>query len=96
MILIFGNIVGPAVEELYFRGYLLPRLSRFKVWAVPINSVLFALYHFYSPWDVITRSVGILPISYTAYKKKNLYIGMVVHWTLNTLSSISLLALIFK
>lgn len=96
MIMVFGNILGPAVEELYFRGYLLPRLSRLKGWAVPVNSILFALYHFYSPWDTVTRAVGVLPIPWIARKKKNLYIGMFAHWTLNTLSSISLLAIALK
>jgi membrane protease YdiL (CAAX protease family) len=96
MIMVFGNIIGPAIEELYFRGYLLPRISRFGLWAVLLNSILFAVYHFFSPWEVITRIVAILPVSYTAYKKKNIYIGMVVHWILNTLSSVSLVALIFR
>jgi membrane protease YdiL (CAAX protease family) len=34
-------IVGPVVEEVYFRGYLLPRISRFGAWAPLINTILF-------------------------------------------------------
>jgi membrane protease YdiL (CAAX protease family) len=96
MIMIFGNILGPAIEELYFRGYLLPRISRLKGWAPLINAFFFAAYHFWSPWEVVTRTIAVFPVAYTAYKKKNIYIGMFSHIALNILSSLSLLALIFK
>lgn len=96
MIMVFGNILGPAVEELYFRGYLLPRISRLKGWAPILNAILFSAYHFWSPWEVITRAIAVLPVSYIAYKKQNIYIGMIAHLLLNTLSSLSLLSIIFK
>ncbi|MBN2557972.1 MAG: CPBP family intramembrane metalloprotease [Clostridia bacterium] len=96
MIMVFGNILAPAVEELYFRGYLLPRIAHLKGWAPVLNAVLFSAYHFWSPWEVITRAVAVLPVSYVAYKKQNIYIGMVAHITLNTLSSLPLLLVIFK
>ncbi len=96
MIMVLGNILGPIVEELYFRGYLLPRISRLKGWAIILNAVLFATYHFWSPWEVITRSIAVLPVSYIAYKKRNIYIGMIAHVVLNIVSSMSLLFLILK
>lgn len=96
MIMVFGNFLGPAVEELYFRGYLLPRMSRLKGWAPLLNATLFAAYHFWTPWEVITRTVAVLPLSFTAYKKQNVYIGLIAHVTLNTLSTLPLLALVFK
>lgn len=30
--LVFNGIAGPIVEEMYFRGYLLPRISRLGAW----------------------------------------------------------------
>lgn len=33
--------IGPVVEELYFRGYLLPRISSMGRWAPLVNTVLF-------------------------------------------------------
>ena len=96
MIMVFGNILGPAVEELYFRGYLLPRISRLKGWAPILNAVLFSAYHFWSPWEVITRAIAVLPVSYVAYKKHNIYIGMIAHLILNIISTLSLLPIIFK
>jgi membrane protease YdiL (CAAX protease family) len=44
--IIFNGIAGPIVEELYFRGYLLPRISRLKGWAPLLNVFLFSVYHF--------------------------------------------------
>ena len=34
-----GNMGAAIVEELYFRGYLMPRLSRLKGWAPLVNTV---------------------------------------------------------
>lgn len=95
MIMVFGNILGPIVEELYFRGYLLPRMIHLKGWAPVVNAILFSAYHFWSPWDVVTRSIAVLPVSYCAYIKRNIYMGMIAHVLLNSLSSLSLLSLIF-
>ena len=40
MSIIFNGFVGPIVEELYFRGYLLPRISRLGVHGVFLNLIL--------------------------------------------------------
>jgi uncharacterized protein len=40
--LICNGFVGPIVEEMYFRGYLLPRMERLKGWAPAANAVLFS------------------------------------------------------
>jgi membrane protease YdiL (CAAX protease family) len=44
-----NGILGPVVEELYFRGHLLPRIDRFGRGAPVLNAVLFSLYHFWTP-----------------------------------------------
>ena len=43
LFLIVTGIAFPLVEELYFRGFLMPRISRFKAWAPVISALLFAL-----------------------------------------------------
>jgi membrane protease YdiL (CAAX protease family) len=78
-------VVGPITEELYFRGYLLPRISRYGKWAPLINTVLFSIYHFWSPWQILTRIVGVGPFVYAVWWKRNIYLGMAVHMTLNFL-----------
>ena len=82
-LVVLNGFAGPIVEEMYFRGYLLPRISRFGRWAPVINITLFSIYHFWSPWQVITRIVGLLPLAFTVYRKRNIYIGMLAHVLLN-------------
>ena len=83
--LVFGVIVGPLVEELYFRGYLLARMP--GKYSELIHSFLFAAYHVFTPWMVISRTVGLLPLI-IAVKKKNIYIGIVVHILVNSIDVI--------
>lgn len=83
--LIFGVIVGPLVEELYFRGYLLARMP--GKYAALFHSFLFAAYHVWTPWMIISRTVGLLPLI-IAVKKKNIYIGIVVHILVNSIDVI--------
>jgi membrane protease YdiL (CAAX protease family) len=78
MVAVFGAIIGPTVEEFYFRGFLLPRMKFAGKWAPLLHSFLFALYHVFTPWMIITRTIGMLPLIYAA-KKRNLYVSIVVH-----------------
>lgn len=83
--MIFGVIVGPLVEELYFRGYLLPRVP--GKYAALSHSILFAAYHTFTPWMLITRSIGLLPLVW-AVKRKSIYIGIAVHILVNLIDVI--------
>ncbi len=91
---VLNAIVGPVVEELYFRGYLLPRMSQFGRWAPLVNVVLFSLYHFWSPWQLFTRIAGVTPFAYAVWWKENVYLGMVVHALLNTIAVVTVVALV--
>lgn len=82
---IVNGFALPVVEELYFRGYLLPRLERFGKWAPLINVSLFSLYHFWTPWQTISRILWLLPWVYTTWRKQNIYLMMIAHCTANTL-----------
>lgn len=89
------GLLAPVVEELYFRGYLLPRLGRYRGWGLLINVVLFVVYHFFSPWMIITRLIAIFPMYFVVWRTKNIYIGMVAHVLLNLISALSLYSLYF-
>jgi membrane protease YdiL (CAAX protease family) len=94
--LVFNGILGPVVEELYFRGYLLPRLPASRAWAPLFNVLLFSLYHFFSPWQNITRILALIPLVYAVSWKRNIYIGMLTHCLLNTLSMLGGLLLMLR
>ncbi len=94
--LAINGLLGPIVEELYFRGYLLPRMERLGRWAPLVNVSLFSLYHFWSPWQVMARIVGLGPTVYAVRWKRNVYLGMVVHCALNTLSVLIVAGLVLS
>ncbi|MBU1878602.1 MAG: CPBP family intramembrane metalloprotease, partial [Chloroflexi bacterium] len=94
--MVLNGIAGPIVEELYFRGYLLPRISRLGGWAPLVNVVLFSLYHFFSPWQNLGRIVAVLPMVYAVWWKRNIYLSMIVHCMANTLTSLALFALLLR
>lgn len=88
--LIFGYILlscisGPFVEELYFRGYLLPRMQGYAgKWAPFLHTILFSIYHFFSPWENLIRITASYPLIYLVWKKKDIRYGMLVHIIINT------------
>jgi uncharacterized protein len=93
MFLIFNVFLAPLVEELYFRGYLLPRMKgRF---AALFHSFLFAAVHVFTPWMIITRTLGLLPLVF-GVKRKNIYIGMIVHILGNSMDFLTAIIFISK
>jgi membrane protease YdiL (CAAX protease family) len=82
MLAIFGAVVAPTVEELYFRGFLLPRMGYAGKWAPLLHSFLFGLYHVWTPWMFLTRTVGMLPLTY-AVRRRNLNLAIVTHILVN-------------
>lgn len=87
MFVIVG-IVVPVAEELFFRGFLMPRMSWAGKWIVPINVTLFAAYHIWSPWQFITRLIAMMPLYYVAYKKQSITLAIIVHCCLNLLADV--------
>jgi uncharacterized protein len=88
--LVLVGVVAPAVEELYYRGNLMPGLGRFGAWAPVIGVALFTLYHFESPWEGPARFVVVLPMAYVVRALASVRLGVIVHVALNTLSAIAL------
>jgi len=91
---VLNGFAGPIVEELYFRGYLLPRIPVSTTWAPLINVLLFSLYHFFSPWQNITRILALIPMVYVVSRKKNIYLGIITHCSVNIIGMLPLLALL--
>jgi membrane protease YdiL (CAAX protease family) len=92
-----NGIAGPLVEELYFRGYLLPGISRYgTLGSAVLNVILFSIYHFFSPWGNITRIVALIPLIYVVARKRNIYLSIWVHCCLNTIGMLLSFALILR
>jgi membrane protease YdiL (CAAX protease family) len=87
-----NGVVGPVVEELYFRGHLLPRIDRFGRGAPVLNAVLFSVYHFWTPWQNIGRILALLPWIYTVWRKRSVALSMAVHISVNCIFLLLVLA----
>ncbi|MEU4624793.1 CPBP family intramembrane glutamic endopeptidase [Actinoplanes sp. NPDC023801] len=46
---VFNTVVDPIIEEMYFRGHLLPRMPIAGFAAVVVNAALFSVQHFWQP-----------------------------------------------
>jgi len=83
--ILVSGIAIPWIEELYFRGFLLPRI-RWMGWKAPVlNAGLFALYHFWTPWMAVTRFISVLPLSWLVHHFRSVKIGVWAHCLLNTI-----------
>jgi len=95
--LLLSCITGPLVEELYFRGYLLPRMAGWAGrWAPFLNTVLFSIYHFFSPWENLIRILASYPLIFTVWKKRDIRFGVLVHIIVNTIGGIMALIVILS
>lgn len=94
---LFFAVIFPTVEELYFRGYLMPRMpSKLKGWTPLTHSLLFALYHTWTPWMFFVRTVGLLPLIYIMKRKENILLAIISHCLLNSLDFIIGFVFIFN
>lgn len=92
--LIVDGAIIPVVEELYFRGYLMPRLSRFGGWTPIIHHGLFTLYHFWQPFNYVTIFFGVLPMTWVAWRTRNIRFAIVTHLLLNLIGAVGAFGLI--
>jgi membrane protease YdiL (CAAX protease family) len=85
------NIFG---EEIYYRGYLLPRMrGAFGRWDWVANGVLFTLKHVYQRWLYPGILVGGLCYAFAAGPLGSLPLAMVYHWVGNFLFQMVFLVL---
>jgi uncharacterized protein len=87
-----NGLVGPVTEELYFRGHLLPRIERFGRGAPVLNTALFTIYHFHTPWRYPVVFLGYLPIAWASWRKRSLWIGLAAHLVVNNVFVLMVLA----
>lgn len=81
--LLVNAIAIPIIEEIYFRGYLLPRTSRFGKGAAILNVTLWAIYHLWAPWTIIGNIIIFIPIGYVVMKKKDIRFSIFSHMLAN-------------
>jgi membrane protease YdiL (CAAX protease family) len=93
---IFNVIVGPIIEELFFRGYLTSKISRYGNFAPLIITILFSIYHFWLPFNNLFRISIFFPAALIAWRKKNIYISIVFHCLCNLLATVSFIISVYS
>ena len=95
-LILINGVAAPVVEELYFRGYLMPRISRFG-WKTPLlEDVLFTLYHIWQPWAYVTILLTMPVFIFPVFRKRNISIGIWAHTSLNIVGNTALAGLILQ
>jgi membrane protease YdiL (CAAX protease family) len=82
--LLLSGLVAPIVEELYFRGLLMPRIPVAGAWGPAINAALFSIYHFFSPWNYIAIFAVFLPLAYYVRLRGSLLPAIITHCLFNS------------
>jgi len=90
--LVLSGLVAPIVEELYFRALLMPRIPVAGAWAPAVSAGLFAIYHFFSPWNYVAIFVVFLPLTYYFRIRGKLVPVIVTHCLFNSVGIVAALA----
>jgi hypothetical protein len=86
--LLLNGLLAPYLEELYFRGYLLPRMEAWGKYAPLLSAILFSLYHFWQPQIYLTLLIALFPMTYLVWKTKSLKLAIYVHCGLNIIGAL--------
>jgi hypothetical protein len=87
-------VAAPIFEEILFRGFLLPSLTRYiPVWgAIALSSLLFAVAHL-SLSEVLPLTVLGMVLAFVYARSGNLLSSMLLHSLWNTSTLVSLIVL---
>lgn len=89
---LFFNIVG---EELFWRGYVLPRQEvRFGKHTWIVHGLMWTFFHSFKYWDLLGLLPVCLIISYVAQRKQNNWISFIAHLLFNGILIVFLLPVV--
>lgn len=92
-------VVGGFTQELFARGFLLPRTAHMGTKAPVFNALMFAIFHMIAPWSWATFFIMTLPWAYLVWWKRSVKIGIFIHvgmlalqWLAMTLFALGVIA----
>jgi len=86
-------ILNILAEEIYFRAWMLPKLSKYGKWSWVINGCFFAFYHTFQIWLLPVLLVASLGFAFMNYKMKSIVPSVIAHFIINALNVVALLPL---
>ena len=80
-LLVVMALMAPIVEELFFRGLLLPRMrTAFGKADVVANGMMFGLYHLHQPWSIPNSVIdGIVSQAYPTKRFQSIWFAIFAH-----------------
>lgn len=93
--LILTIILNILTEEIYFRAWMLPKLTKFGKYSWILNGFMFALYHIYQLWLFPVILVASLGFAYICNRCKSIIPAFVLHLVMNALTIAGLLSIFF-
>jgi membrane protease YdiL (CAAX protease family) len=80
-LLIGVAFLSPIIEELLFRGLLLPRMRAvFGRADIVASSAAYTLYHLHQPWSMPRSFIdGVINLAYPTRRFQSTWMGLVVH-----------------
>ena len=88
VIMSIALLLNILAEEIYFRGWLLPKMQILGKWSWVVNGSLFALYHTFQFWLFPMIIVVSLATTFTVYLSKSILPAFVTHFVANFLLGI--------
>ncbi len=93
-LVVFAGI-GGFTQELYSRGFLLPRTGSLGKLAPLFNAVVFAIFHLNAPWNWPGFAILALPWAYLTWWKRSVRFGLVGHIGMLLLQSLMMATIVF-
>jgi len=90
------TLIGGFTQELYARGFLLPRMAHMGIGAPLLNATNFAIFHFAAPWNWPVFFAVSLAWSLLVYFMRSVRIGLVGHIGMLALQTVALSALVLR
>jgi membrane protease YdiL (CAAX protease family) len=86
VVYLFGWLFNIFGEELWFRGYILPRQEKAfgnRAWIA--NGLMFTLNHIWQPWNLLLILPGALIGAFVVQRRKNTWILIISHGLANVI-----------
>ena len=89
--LVLTGVILPWTEELYFRGYLLPRIERYGKWTPLLGGLLFGLYHCWQPFGFFSVFLLGTMLGYLVWWQRDLRLSSGLHIVANVFARLAFL-----
>ena len=63
--------------------------------ALLLGSLLFAVYHLWTPWRWGQIALGFMPVAVAVWRTRSIYVSMIAHVTVNIVFLVMLMSALF-